>query len=64
MVRPIVETMLRELFPLQVSDGGTLCGPAEAFTNRDMTERTMQISLEPRNKHVDKETVAASVEQY
>ena len=34
------------LFSLRVSEGGCHCDPAEAFTNRDMTERTMQISLD------------------
>ena len=56
MMKEIVSTRCFELFPLRVSDVGSHCDPAEAFTNRDMTERTMQISLavsglEPKNEH-------------
>ena len=44
MMKEIVSTRCFELFPLRVSDVGSHCDPAEAFTNRDTTERTMQIS--------------------
>ena len=47
MMKEIVSTRCFELFPLRVSDVGSHCDLAEAFTNRDMTERTMQISLWP-----------------
>ena len=36
---------------------------AEAFTNRDMAENNNANGLEPSNKHLDKETVAAPVER-
>ena len=45
MMNAIVSTRCFELFPLRVSDIGSHCDPVEAFTNRDMTETTMQISL-------------------
>ena len=45
MMETIVSTRCFELDPLRVSDIGSHCDPAEAFTNRDMTETTMQISL-------------------
>ena len=63
-----VSTRCFELFPLRVSDVGGHCDPAEAFTSRDMTETTMQISLTASGlSHatctVINETVAALVER-
>ena len=45
MMKGSVSTQCCELFPLRVSDVGGHCDQAEAVTNRDMIERTMQISL-------------------